>query len=185
MALDSGEVRLAPFGHVYVAPVGSVLPTDTTTPFDAAWRELGYLDEDGVEITPSVDVADIGAWQSLVPVKQSLTGMNLELAFNLIQMNQQTTSLFFFGESWTATGGIATLEISSSPTLDERALAVEWNDDNDNINRLLIPRGLVTDRDGMTLNRSDAVAFGITYRALDYNGLVAVMLSDDPEMQFS
>lgn len=185
MALLSGEVRLAPFGHVYVADVGTAYPTDVTTPFSASWRELGYIDEDGVSITPSVDVADINAWQSLTPVKQSLTGMNLELAFKLIQVNQATTSLFFFGEDWTASAGNAELIISSNPGIDERALAVEWTDDANNTNRLIIPRGLVTDREELVLSRNDEIQLGVTYRALDSDGVVAVMHSNDANLQFS
>lgn len=182
MALDSGEVRLAPFGHVYVAPVGSTLPTDVTTPFNASWLELGYLDEDGVSVTPSVDVNDIRAWQSATPVKTSITSIDLECSFNMIQVNQASTGLFFFGESWTAGGGVATLTVSSNPTLDERALAIEWTDDENNTNRLLLPRGLVTDREAMQLQRAEATAFGVTFRALDYNGTLAVILSDNPSL---
>lgn len=185
MALDSGEVRLAPFGHVYVAAVGTAAPVDVTVPFGAGWRELGYLDEDGVGITPSVDVQDISAWQSLVPVKQTLTGVNLELKFNMIQVNQATTSLFFFGEDWVSGGGISTLTLTSNPSLDERAVAIEWNDDNANTNRLIVPRGLITDRDDLNLNRQNATAFGVTFRALDSNGVIAALLSDDPNLQFS
>jgi len=182
MALDSLEVRVAPFGHVYVAPVGTVAPTDVTSAFGAGWKELGYLDEDGVGITPSTDVSDIVAWQSLLPVKTSLTGLDLTLEFNLIQVNQDTTALYFFGETWAVAGGVATLAMSSNPTLDERALAVEWTDDAANVNRLIVGRGLVTDRAQLSLKRSEATAFGITFRALDNNGLMATLLSDNPDL---
>lgn len=182
MALDSLEVRVAPFGHVYVAPVGTAAPTDVTSPFDAAWQELGYLDEEGVGITPSTDVSDILAWQSLLPVKTSLTGLDLTLEFNLIQVNQHTSALYFFGETWAVSGGVATLEMSSNPALDERALAVEWTDDASNTNRLIVGRGLVTDRAQMSLRRSEATAFGITFRALDNNGVMASLLSDNPDL---
>lgn len=185
MALTSDEVRLAPFGHVYVAEVGTTAPVDVTTPFAAGWRELGYLDEDGVSITPSLDIEEIMAWQSMLAVKRTPTGMDLELQFNLIQVNQATSSLFFFGNDWSAAAGLATMSMSSNPTLDERALAVEWNDDDGNTNRLIVPRGLVTDREELVLNRSEAVAFGVTFAALDSDGVVAVMLSNDPNLQFS
>lgn len=185
MALNSGEIRLAPFGHVYVAPVGTVAPSTVTDPFGAGWRELGYLSEDGVGVTPSTDVQDIKAWQSLTIVKQSLTGVNLELKFNMIQVNQATSSLFFYGEDWSAAAGLATLNLTSNPSLDERALAVEWTDDAGSTNRLIVGRGLVTDRDDLNLNRAGATAFGVTFKALDSNGVMATLLSNDPNLQFS
>lgn len=182
MALDSTEVRVAPFGHVYVAPVGTSAPADVSTAFSASWQELGYLDESGVGITPSTDVTDILAWQTLLPVKSTLTGLTLELEFNLIQVNQNTTALYFFGQSWVTGSGLATMTMSSSPTLDERALAVEWTDDGNNTNRLIVGRGLITDRQQLTLSRTEATAFGVTFRALDNNGTMAVLLSDNPDL---
>lgn len=179
MALDSSQVRVAPFGHVYVAPVGTVAPVDVTAAFAAGWKELGYLDEDGVGITPSTDVTDIMAWQSLLAVKTSLTGLDLTLEFNLIQVNQNTTALYFFGQAWVVAAGLATMTMSSNPALDERALAVEWTDDANFTNRLIVPRGLVTDRQQLTLKRSEAVAMGVTFKALDDNGTMAKLLSNN------
>lgn len=185
MALTSGEVRLAPFGHVYVAPVGSTIPTSTTSPFNASWRELGYVSEDGVAFTPSVDINDINAWQSKVPVKRSLTGIDFDVKFTLLQTTQLASSLFFFGEDWTVAGSDATLSVTSNPTLDERALAVEYTDDEGNLNRIILPRALVTDREDLTLNRSDAVQWGVTLKALDQGGVVVLVQSNNPDLLFS
>lgn len=182
MSLDSGQVRLAPFGHVYVAPVGSTLPTDVTTAWDPAWKELGYLDEEGVGITPTTDVEEFFAWQSAVSVKQSITQIGLELKFNMIQVNQDTTALFFFGSDWSVSGGTATLSILSNVNVDERALGVEWTDDAGKINRLLLGRGMVTDREDMTISRKELVAQGVTFKALEANGYLARLLSNDPNL---
>lgn len=185
MSQSSLEVRLAPFGRVLRADVGTAYPATVTDPFSASWRDLGFTDEDGVSITPSIDVSDINAWQSLTPVKQTLTGMNVEVAFKLIQVNQATTSMFFLGETWTASGGNAEMILSSNPGINEEALAIEWTDDASNTNRLIFPRGLVTDREELVLSRNDEIQLGITYRALDSNGVVMVMHSNDPNLQFS
>src|SRR6478735_6067102 len=185
MALTSGEVRLAPFGHVYVADVGSVIPATTAVPFGASWRELGYVSEDDVSFTPSVDINDINAWQSKVPVKRPLTGIDFDVKFTLLQTTQLASSLFFFGEDWSVTGGEAHLSVTSNPTLDERALAVEYSDDLGNLNRIILARALVTDRDDLTLNRSDAVQWGLTLKALDYNGSVVQIQSNNPTLLFS
>lgn len=182
MALDSGQVRLAPMGHVYTAAVGATLPTDVTTPLDPAWKELGYLDEDGVAVTPTTDIEDYMAWQSAVSVKQSLTSVGLELKFNLIQINQDTTGLFFFGSDWSVSGGLATMVMSANPALDERGLVIEWTDDAGSTNRLLLPRGLTTEREDMVINRKELTALGVTFKALEYAGNLATLLSDDPNL---
>lgn len=185
MSLLSGEVRLAPFGHVYVAEVGAAIPADVDAAFGAEWTELGYVSEDGVSFTPSVDINDINAWQSKVPVKRSLTGIDFDIKFTLLQTTQKASSLFFFGEDWAVTGSNSKLTVTSNPTLDERALAVEYTDDEGNLNRIILPRALVTDREDLTLNRSDAVQWGLTFKALDLDGTVIVVDSNNPDLLFS
>lgn len=182
MTIDSGEVRLAPFGHIYVAPVGTPAIADVSTPLPAQWKELGYISEDGVGITPTTDVQDYFAWQSKMPVKTSLTSIAMELQFSMIQINQDTTSLFFFGEQWTSGAGLGTLTLTTNPALDERSMVIEWNDDEENTNRLYIPRGVVTDREQMTLSRTELTALGVTFKILDFSGIGAILLSDDPNL---
>ena len=41
MALDSGNVRVGVTGVVYVAPLGTTLPTDETSAPDAAFQDVG------------------------------------------------------------------------------------------------------------------------------------------------
>lgn len=182
MALDSTEVRLAPFGHIYVAPVGTALPTTVVTPLPATWKELGYASDDGVSITPTTDINDYFAWQAAMPIKTSLSSISMEVQFKLIQINQATTALYFFGSAWSVAAGVATMTMSSNPALDERAMVIEWTDDANQVNRLAMPRGLITDRESMVLSRNDLTALGVTYKILDYNGVGAVLLSNNPDL---
>ena len=179
MAEDSSLVRLAPSGHVYVAAVGSTAPTDVTTNWSAAWSELGYLDENGLAITPSLTTADIKAWQSLLPIKTILTGIACTVKFNMEQLTTKITSEYFFGQSWSVAAGVATMNLSSNPTIPYRALGIEWTDDRSAVNRIIFGNGLITDRDAMTLNRTAATAFGVTYTVLDNSGSMGTFLSNN------
>ena len=51
MAIDASEVRVAGYGHIYVAPEGTDLPTDVDTAMTADWVDLGYATTDGVTFT--------------------------------------------------------------------------------------------------------------------------------------
>lgn len=181
---DPTQVRLAPFGDVYIAPTGSVLPTTVTTPLDAAFVKVGLVADDGVSLTPNVDTTDIKAWQSLTPVKTALTGIGLTAKFNMIQVNQTTTQEFFFGNVWAQVAGVATLNFSVNSVVQERALVIEWTDDSvpANTNRLVLGRGLFTDRDAFQLVRTDAVAMGLTFECLALNSKIGYMLSNDPHL---
>ena len=49
--VSTGKPNVA--GAIFCAPIGTTLPTDTTTTLDAAFKEMGYAAEDGVVNTNS------------------------------------------------------------------------------------------------------------------------------------
>jgi hypothetical protein len=187
MALDTQEVRLAPNGTVWVGPVGVTEPTDVTTAWatvDPDWMDFGYISEDGVSITPSVDTNSIRAWQSLHDLKRPIVGVEFEVSFVPMQVNQTTVGVYFLGteDDFTNTG-VGRLEIPNSPGTQERALGIEWVDDEGDVNRLVVPRAQITDREALQLQRPEALTFGVTFVALaGPNGYMGVLLSDNPDL---
>lgn len=165
MALTADEVFIAGGGHVYVADVGATEPTDTTTPWDADWTELGYTTDDGVTITPSQTITDIPAWQSRYPVRRIVTAENFEASFSLLQWNEDTLSLAFRGGTWV--GDVYTP--GAAGVVDERALGIEAID-GDKIARIVIPRGLVTTVGGINMTRTGANPIPITFSSLATEG---------------
>lgn len=161
MALTADEVFIAGGGHVYVADVGATEPTNTTGAWDADWTELGYTTDAGVTITPSQTITDIPAWQSRYPVRRLVTAENFEVAFSLLQWNQDTLSLALRGGTWV--GDVYTP--GAAGVVDERALGIEAID-GDKIARIVIPRGLVTDVGGININRTGGNPIPITFSAL-------------------
>lgn len=161
MALTAEEVFVAGGGHVYIADIGATEPTDTTTPWDSAWAELGYTTDAGVTITPGQTITDIPAWQSRYPVRRIVTAETFDVAFGLLQWNQDTLSLAFRGGEWI--GDVYTP--GAAGVVDERALGIEAID-GDKITRIIIPRGMVTDVGGINLVRTGANPLPITFSAL-------------------
>lgn len=165
MALDADEVFIGGAGHVYVAPVGSTEPTDTTTAWDAAWVELGYTTDEGVTITPGKTITDIPAWQSRYPVRRLVTAETFETNFSLLQWNEDTLSLAFGGGTWT--GDVFTPPAAGS--VDERALGIEATD-GDKTTRIIIPRGIVSTVGGIQVVKTAANPIPITFGALGTAG---------------
>lgn len=182
--VDASEVRLAPFGDVYVAPVGTAIPTNVTTPWATvapAWKPVGYITEDGVGMTPNTDFGAVKMWQSTLKLKQPLTDVSFEITFSMGQVNETTTGLYFFNSTWVG-GAVATLDLTSNPTDLEKALGIEWTDDEGDINRIVIYRGQVTNREAVTLKREEATVYGITYEALDNGGTFGKWLSSNIDL---
>jgi hypothetical protein len=182
--LNPEEIRVAPFGRVLVTDVGSTAPTNLEDPFSSDWFELGYINEDGVTLTPNLTTNPYRVWQSRLPAKIVSTDLTFEVMFTMAQMNQGTTSIFFFDAQWVETEvGVYRLDVASDQILKERAMAVEYTDDAGHTNRLIVPRGFVSNREALQLQRNAVSEMGITYQALDQGGDAFYFLSDDPAME--
>lgn len=186
--LDATEVRIAPTGHIFIANSQTTAPTNLSTAMSASWTDLGYATEDGVSLAYSVDTSTIMGWQSAVELKRGLSGVTLEVSFTLLQTNKEVTAAYWGGSSWAnGAAGVATLTVPSNPSISsmEHAMVIEYTDDAGKIQRFYMGRGMVTDRQEITLKRDDAVAYGITFVAADNNGELARLLSDSLELYSS
>lgn len=182
--LNSEEIRVAPFGRVLVSDVGASVPTDLESDYSSDWFEFGYLSEDGVTFDPTLDIQKYNVWQGRLPAKIMATDLAFTAAFTMSQMNSGTTSVYFFDAEWTESEpGVYSLDVASDQLLKERALSVEWTDDAGYINRLTIPRGFVSNRESLQLQRNNVSDMGITFEALDYNGKAFNMLSNNPAFE--
>ncbi len=84
---------------VYIAPIGTALPADVSTPFSGSWSLLGLLDGgDGFEETRSVDKKDHYAWGGTL-VTTSRKNFKLDKKFTLLEDNTATRSLIWPGST--------------------------------------------------------------------------------------
>lgn len=182
MALNADEVRVALNGNIYVAPVGTTAPADLTSAWGAGWSDLGYLNDDGVEMEYATDTEDIMAWQSLSPVRKVLTSVDMTMAFTAIQLRAAAVTLYFPDStiSEVSAGTVYKLDIPAAPGPSEHAFGFEWVDGNIT-NRVILPRGEVTDRESINHQRGEAVGLGMTVSAYASSAPeLAIWLSNDP-----
>lgn len=181
MANNADNVRVGLTGSIFMAPKGSTAPVDLDTPWDSAWLDLGFMSDDGVSLEYSTDTEDIGAWQSLSPVRRILTSVDMTLGFTAIELKSRTITAYFPGSTISlVSGAVQRLDIPAAPGPQEFAFGLEWIDGTVK-NRLVIPRGEITDRGGITLARSEAVALEMTVSAYASSAPeIATWLSNDP-----
>lgn len=181
MANDANNVRAALNGSIFMAPKGSTAPVDLDTPWDAAWADLGFMSDDGVSMEYATNVEDINAWQSLSPVRRILTSVDMTLGFTAIELKSRTVTAYFPGSTITnVSGAIQRLDIPAAPGPAEFAFGLEWVDGTIK-NRLVIPRGEITDRGAISLARSSAVGLEMTVSAYASSAPeIATWLSNDP-----
>lgn len=174
MAQNAQQTRVGVTGHIYVAAVGATAPTTSSSPMPAGWTEIGYTSKKGVDFNYNIKFTAIEVWQSLLPVRYVPTGLEFLTDFELEQWNS-TTLPFFYGTGTTtpvtnpSEAGGYTYGVTNNPTVDERALTVEFNDGAQNY-RAYFPRGIVTTRSKFNTSRQNEAMLPITFAALAVDG---------------
>lgn len=183
MAIDPSEIRVGTTGTLYVAPVGTTLPTTTASALAAGFVDLGYISEDGPSLTPSMDVSTITPWQSFYPVKRIVTSRGMEWSFSLMQRNAATFPLAMGGGIITSLGaGDFKYSPPDPSVIDERSFVLEVRE-NDIIDRYVLERGMVTDLGDVSFKRDEATMFDVTISALASDDDEPwYLLTNDPAM---
>lgn len=158
-------------GAVYVAPIGTTLPTDATTALDNAFVCLGYVSEDGLENNNDMDVSAIKAWGGMI-VYRSLNELDDNFVLTLIESENTDVLKAVYGSNNVtvdASGNITVAVKADDP--EENVWVFELALRNSRAKRIVIADGAITAREAITYNDSDAVGYGITVSAYpDANG---------------
>jgi hypothetical protein len=184
MGQDTGQIRVAANGQIRVAPITATLPANIDAAYSGDWVDLGYASEDGVQFTDGKTIENIPVWQLFYAARRIVTEKDAFLVFALRQWSGDTVTLAFGGGDLTADGpGQYRYTPPTPETIDERALAVDWQDGTINY-RLLVPRGLVTENVETQLVRSAAADLPITFGIIGDETLDPwILLTDDPALE--
>ena len=99
-APSATKVRIAGTGAIWKAPLGTPLPTDSTTQWNSAFVNLGYL-EDGFELEQDLTTKDLNAWQTLETTRTIATALIRKLLFTIDQTDKDTVALALGGATIT------------------------------------------------------------------------------------
>jgi hypothetical protein len=180
MANNASEVVVASGGKVYIAPVGTAEPNGPTDALNAAYKDLGYISEDGISASFGVTVEDVNAFQSLLPIRRVVTGRSADMSFTCRQWNADTFSLALGGGSFEESGGnYLFFPPENDDALAENAVVIQWNDGTKNY-RLVIRRAVVVENVETTIVRNAAADLPITLSVLGSDSTDAwYLITDD------
>ena len=166
MAANAANVLVGTTGAIYVAPLGSTAPTGATPVWAAAWKELGYIGEDGVTENSGIDNEEIKAWQSGAVIRKVITGSTCDFSFECIETNLNVLALFYPGSTVTpVTGPPAESKLDQKlpvPTFVALGLDVV---DGSVLERIIVPRAQMSSREERTYANADARGYTVTMSA--------------------
>jgi hypothetical protein len=184
---DAVMIGTAKGPGIWIAPTGTAAPTDCTTAPAAAWETLGYLSEDGVKFAVSTDSEKIMSWQSKSPLRQVITGRELNAEFTMMEVSAKQLALYFGNDEKgadmvltpAATGKpeLLKMTVKTNAAAQNYAVMVDIHD-TDNSMRIYFPRATLTDAGDIEITQAGVVGLPVTLSALDDNGTLAVILKE-------
>jgi len=156
-------------GAVFVAPVGTTLPATATESLNSAFKNLGYVSEDGVTNTNGPEVSEIKAWGGDV-ILSPYSGKKDEWKLKLVSVLNPDVLAAVYGPdnvSGTLASGVTVRANSNEPPSMVWVIDMICSDGEDTAaKRVVIPNGKVSGLADIVYKDSDAVGYEITIAAL-------------------
>lgn len=162
MALDATNVAVAVTGSVNYAVIATAIPNDAYEALNAAFKDVGYISEEGVTESHGTETNDIVAWQNGAVVRRVRTSHVVTFQFTMIETNANAMGLFY--DSYSSAGGtMGTATVTGTERARER-FVIDVVDGSDNI-RIVLPNAQVTELGDVTYVNGDAIGRPITVTA--------------------
>ena len=149
-------------GAIYVAPLGSTLPTDSSTALDAAFVCLGYISEDGVTNSNSPESDNVKAWGGdTVLVLQ--TDRPDSFALTLLEGLNEDVLKTIYGSSNVVVDAQGNITVKA--TADEmtgHAWVFEMIMKGNRAKRTVIPNGTISELGDIVYKDDEAVGYNVT-----------------------
>ena len=157
-------------GGVYFAASGTTPPTDATTSLAAAFKNLGYISEDGVTNSLSKETNDIKEWGGDT-VDTVLTGQTDTWKFKFIEaLNTDTLKCIYGTANVTESSGAISVTVKATEA-PSGVYVIDMINKGGRMKRIVIPNGKITELGDIVYKSDEAVGYDVTLTAnLDSSG---------------
>lgn len=158
-------------GAIFVAPLGTQLPTDAKAELNAAFKALGYVSDDGLENENSAETDVLKAWggDNVLAYQKSKPD---KFKFTLIEAMNVDVLKTIYGDknvSGTIESGL-TVKANSMP-LEDKCFVIEMILQGNVLKRVVLPVASVMEVGAITYKDDEAVGYETTVLAKpDMNG---------------
>lgn len=163
---DAENVVVGVTGAIYIADVGTTLPTQATGTPNVAFEELGYVSDAGIQENPATtSTTNIKAWQNGVVVRKVQTEHDTTYVFSLIESTPGSLEAFYGNYD----DGLVEINAAIMP---KKAWVIDIDDGASRV-RHVIPNAQITQRGAVSFVNGGAAMYPITltaYEDPDYAG---------------
>lgn len=153
-------------GAIWSAPLGTVIPTDATTALDKAFKQLGYISEDGITNEDSRESEEIKAWGGDV-VATPQTSKSDTFKYKLIEsLNVEVLKEVYGPSNVTGTLETGITITSNSQELPAHTIIIEIALTGGYLKRIVIPNGKVKEVDEITYVDNEVTGYDTTLQCL-------------------
>lgn len=150
-------------GAVFIAPLGTPLPTDAISELDPAFECIGYISEDGVTVTEERDSESINAWGG-DSVYTTQSSYSESFAFTPIEINPVVAKAQYGDENVTVEDGKMSI-VHNSKEVPAKEIVIETVPNSKTLDRFVVPNAKLTEKGDLSLTDSDPMGRESTFAA--------------------
>lgn len=161
-----GKPRVA--GAVFRAPLGTALPTDASTQLAEAYKDMGFISDDGVTNNNTADTKDVYAWGKS-PVANIINEKPDTWKMKFLEALNQNVLASVYGEKNVEVSGEGkTIHVrASSDQLSDAVYVIDMVLKGGALKRVVIPIGSIGEVAEIVYKDDEPIGYEITIKALD------------------
>lgn len=174
---DSGAIIAATVAangaSIYAAPLGTALPTDSTTALDVAWVDLGWVNEDGVTNSLKRNTTKHRSWGGTV-VKVTQDAYEETIKFALLESSANVLAVAFGSDNVSVSGDTFSVQ-HSHLQLARQSFCIDFVDGTRK-GRIIIKEGQVTEVGDAKYVHKDLLRWDLTVDTFIPTGATAAVV---------
>lgn len=155
-------------GAVFTAPAGTTLPTSASATLNSAFKDMGFVSEDGVTKSTSISTTTIKEWGG-APVLVTQDEKIISVKLKLIEYKRKDVHSFVHGSANVTESGGAITIVNNAADPGEQAMVIDMILRGNIPYRMVIPRGKITSIGDIVYKTNEAIGYDIE---------IATMLDD-------